>query len=577
MMPHKQTALSHECWPHLRPAFQWTLGLGLATNVLALSSTWYMLEVYDRVITSLNYVTLMMVTLLVVGAYYLMEVIDSIRHSLMKSVGDWLEEQFATRLYEAQMQPQLYAGPSAQKASLHDLSSIRGFLASNVMLAILDLPYALLVFLILLLIHPLIAALGLSFALLQGLTGWLNDRGSRENMMQASSIGFKGNQVALSVFRSAHVVQAMGMASALYKNWQGLQQQMLDKQAQASVHAGLWTACSKWVQTLQSSLLIGLGCLLTLEGILDPNGSMIIVGSVLGGRLMTPLAQIIPQWRQVLQAQAAWTKISETIKHLERDAEPMPLPPPTGALEVSQVVYQTPPSPMGQAVLLKGISFKLDAGETLCILGASGAGKTTLARLLVGLLPPFQGSIRLDGVNVHTWPKQELGPFLGYLPAQIELLDGTIHDNIARFSDGDRASVEEAAQAVGLHEFIAQLPLGYDTPVGQDGSALSGGIRQRIGLARAFLGWPKFLVLDEPNASLDEAGNAAFIKAIQIAQEKKCTAVVISHRTDIVLLSQKLLVMREGQVQMFGPTQEVIQKLQASQKPALSSGEGYAT
>jgi ATP-binding cassette subfamily C exporter for protease/lipase len=292
---------------------------------------------------------------------------------------------------------------------------------------------------------------------------------------------------------------------------------------------------------------------------------------------MTPLAQIIPQWRQVLQAQAAWTKISETIKHLERDAEPMPLPPPTGALEVSQVVYQTPPSPMGQAVLLKGISFKLDAGETLCILGASGAGKTTLARLLVGLLPPFQGSIRLDGVNVHTWPKQELGPFLGYLPAQIELLDGTIHDNIARFSDGDRASVEEAAQAVGLHEFIAQLPLGYDTPVGQDGSALSGGIRQRIGLARAFLGWPKFLVLDEPNASLDEAGNAAFIKAIQIAQEKKCTAVVISHRTDIVLLSQKLLVMREGQVQMFGPTQEVIQKLQASQKPALSSGEGYAT
>ena len=571
MTAKTSTHLTQDCWPYLRSAFQWTLGLGLATNLLALSSTWYMLEVYDRVITSLSFVTLVMVTLLVIGAYFLLEVLEWIRHGLMKSIGDWLETEFAGRLYEGQMAPHLYGAASEQQANLQDLSSVKNFLSSNVMLAVLDLPYALIVLVILLFIHPLIAAMGLGFAFLQAITGWFNDRGTRENMAQASTLGFKGNQFALSVFRNAHVVQSMGMVTPLHTAWQGLQQQMLNKQAEASIHAGLWTACSKWVQTLQSSLLIGLGCLLTLEGVLNPNGSMIIVGSVLGGRLMTPLAQLIPQWRQVVQAQAAWAKLSKTLKRLALDAKPMSLPAPTGTLEVSQVVYQTPPSPMGQAILLRGINFKIESGETLCILGASGAGKTTLARLLVGLLSPLQGSVRLDGANVHTWPKEELGPHLGYLPAHIELLDGTIAENIARFTECERPKIEEAARVVGLHDLISQLPMGYDTPVGQDGTSLSGGTRQRVGLARAFFNWPQILVLDEPNASLDDSGNAAFLKALQIAQEKKCTAIVISHRTDVVQLAQKLLILREGQVQLYGPTQEVIQKLQASARPALAN------
>jgi ATP-binding cassette subfamily C exporter for protease/lipase len=563
------SSLTQECWPYIRPALQWTFGLGFATNLLALSSTWYMLEVYDRVIASLNFTTLLMLTLLIVGAYFLLEVLEWIRHGLMKSIADWLEDQFAERLYEAQMSTNLYGSSSEQQATLQDLNSFRSFLTSNVMIALLDIPYALIVLIILVFIHPLIAAMGLGFALLQALSGWMNDRGTRDNMAQASSIGFKGNQFALSVFRNAHVVQAMGMSRPLYKAWQGIQDQMLEKQAQASIHAGVWTACSKWIQTLQSSLLIGLGCLLTLEGVLNPNGSMIIVGSVLGGRLMTPLAQLIPQWRQVIQAQTAWTKLAGTIKHLKPEPKRMSLPAPSGELEVSQVVFQTPPGPMGQAILLRGIHFRLEPGETLCVLGPSGSGKSTLARLLIGLISPVQGSVRLDGADLYAWPKEELGPHIGYLPPQIELLDGTIAQNIARFSQCDQSAIEQAAQTIGLHELITQLPLGYETPVGQDGTNLSGGTRQRVGLARALLGWPKLLVLDEPNASLDEAGNTAFLEALEVAQKKQCTVIVISHRTDVVKLAHKLLILREGQMQMYGPTQEVINKLQTSAKPGL--------
>lgn len=568
MNPKPSHSLGAQCWPHLRPAVRWTLGLGLATNLLALNSTWYMLEVYDRVIMSMSNTTLLMLTVLVLAAYFLLEVMETVRHGLMKSAGDWLEERFAHRLYAQQMAPHLYASEPEKQATLQDLSTVRQFLSSNIVLAMLDIPYALVVLLILLAIHPLVAALSFGIAVLQVLTGWLNDRGTRAAMGQAASMGFRSNQFALSIFRNPQVTQVMGMTQPLHQAWHALQQQMLNRQAEASLHAGFWTAGSKWLQTLQSSLLIGLGCLLTLQGSLDPHGSMIIVGSILGARLMAPLAQVIPQWRQVLQAQMAWNKLSDTLEQLETPPKAMSLPAPRGELQVTQLSYQTPQGPLGQAVLLRGIQFKLEPGEMMCILGASGAGKTTLARALTGMLVASQGAVRLDGVSMHTWSRDELGPYIGYLPAQVQLFDGTVAQNIARFTEASMSEVQEAARAVGLHDLIEQLPEGYETPVGQDGSRLSGGLRQRVGLARAFFGQPRLLVLDEPNASLDEAGNEALLKALLGARQRKATVVVVSHRTDVAQLADKLLILREGQMQIFGPTLEVIQKLQSSSRPA---------
>jgi len=287
--------------------------------------------------------------------------------------------------------------------------------------------------------------------------------------------------------------------------------------------------------------------------------------------LMSPLALVIAQWRQALQAQMAWGRLSHSLQHLETPPEDMPLPAPKGQLQVTQLSYQTPAGPLGQAWLLRGIHFRLEAGETLCILGASGAGKTTLARLLVGLLAPSHGDVRLDGVPLHSWSRLELGPHVGYLPAQVELFDGSIGENIARFGPCEPSEVEEAAQTVGLHALVSQLPQGYDTPVGQDGYKLSGGIRQRVALARAFFRNPRLMVLDEPNASLDEAGNNAFLEAVKLAQARGATVVVVSHRSDVARLAHKLLVLREGQMHLFGPTAEILQKLQATPSPALQA------
>ena len=292
---------------------------------------------------------------------------------------------------------------------------------------------------------------------------------------------------------------------------------------------------------------------------------MMIIGSVLGGRVLAPLSQIVAQWNSVVNVRAAWSRLDNLLANVPVKPEAMPLPAPKGMLTVEGLMAGAP----GQQVpIVRGVQFSLNPGEVLAVVGPSASGKTTLARLLVGLWPALGGKVRLDGADVYSWDKQELGPYLGYLPQGVELLEGTLAENIARFGEVDIQQVEAAAKLVGLHELIEAMPLGYNSPIGRDGAILSGGQRQRVGLARAIYGRPVFVVLDEPNSSLDEVGDAALAKAILTLKQLGTTFVVMTHRTSVLGVADKMLVMREGTQQAFGPRDEVLAAMQNARQPA---------
>ncbi|MFZ2217752.1 MAG: ATP-binding cassette domain-containing protein, partial [Rhodoferax sp.] len=340
--------------------------------------------------------------------------------------------------------------------------------------------------------------------------------------------------------------------------WVDKQREFLGLQAKASDHAGFYQAISKFLQNFVSSMLLGLGAWLLLRNELNGGAAYMIVGSILGGRVLAPLIQIVAQWQAVINVRDAYSRLENLLAQVPKRPQGMPLPAPQGHLLVEGLVAGAPGAP---APILKGVSFALQPGEVLAVVGPSASGKTTLARMLVGLWPAANGKVRLDGADVHTWDKNELGPHMGYLPQGVELFDGSVAENIARFGEMDQAKVEAAARSVGLHEFILALPKGYDNPVGQEGAMLSGGQRQRVGLARAIYGNPAFVVLDEPNSSLDEQGDAALTSAIAQLKSRGTTFVVMTHRTSVLGVADKMLVLRDGQTQMFGPRDEVLKAL----------------
>jgi ATP-binding cassette subfamily C exporter for protease/lipase len=320
---------------------------------------------------------------------------------------------------------------------------------------------------------------------------------------------------------------------------------------------------SKGVQQITGSMLLGLGAWLQMNNMLNGGASMMIIGSVVGGRILAPLAQLVTEWNGVVNVRGAWSRLELLKTQIPTRPEAMTLPVPKGALLVESLMA----GPPGQQLpIIRGVQFALSPGEVLAVVGPSASGKTTLARLLVGLWPSMGGKVRLDGADIHTWDKTELGPYLGYLPQGVELLEGSLAENIARFGEVDMAQVEAAAKLVGVHELIMSLPDGYNSAVGRDGARLSGGQRQRVGLARALYGKPVFVVLDEPNSSLDEAGDAALANAIEALKQMGTTFVVMTHRTSVLGVADKMLIMRDGAQQAFGPRDEVLAALQQKAK-----------
>ena len=550
----------------IRPAIVRAALFSMIISFMALAPTVYMLEVYDRVVNSRSGMTLAMLTLMIVGAYAVMEILEKVRGALLRAAGVALDEKLSKRVYDAMFQGFLKRQVGGSMQVLNDLRLIREFLPNPALLAVMEAPVALLALALIFAINPLLGWSAVVGALAQLGVAFMTEKATRKPLMEANRSAVGAQQMAESSLRNAHVMESMGMLDAVHERWNKRQQEFLAYQAQASEGAGLWTAMSKLVQQVMGSLLLGLGAWLLLRNELNGGAGMMIIGSVLGGRVLAPLAQLVSQWSAVVNVRAAWERLEGLLVQMPAKPNNMSLPAPKGVLTVESLMAGAPGHPVA---IVRGVQFGLNPGEVLAVVGPSASGKTTLARMLVGLWPAMSGKVRLDGADIHTWDKAELGPYLGYLPQGVVLLEGTLAENIARFGDVDMVQVEAAARLVGLHDLIMALPQGYNSPIGRDGAVLSGGQRQRVGLARALYGKPVFVVLDEPNSSLDEAGDAALANAIASLKQLGTTFVVMTHRTSVLGVADKMLLMRDGAQQAFGPRDEVLAALQQARQPAV--------
>lgn len=559
----KDTSPLREALKALFPSLKQAFIFSVFVNVLVLAPSAYMMEVYDRVVNSRSHTTLFMLTLLVVGVYALLEALEWVRRQVMHDAGMEFDKGLRARVFGAIYSARLLNLPVGGAQALRDLKIIREFLPSQALLAVVDAPLALLVLILIFFMSPSLGWFAVAGALAQFAIGVVNERRIRQPLLAANRSAMGAQGYADGVIRNAQVIESMGMLGDIHKRWMGRQQDFLVQQAVASDHAGTNAALSKLVQSLLGSLLLGMGCWLTLKG--ELHGSGMIVASILGGRVLAPLVQIIGSWRQVEGTLESFNRLDALLREFPLPEKSMALPAPKGFLSVEGVIAGAPRSPLQ---ILKGVSFRVAPGGSLAIVGPSASGKTTLARLLVGIWPSMQGKVRLDGNDVYQWNKEELGQYIGYLPQSVELFEGSIAENVARFGEPDAEKVKDACRMVSLDGFIEQLPKGYDTQVGDDGSFLSGGERQRVALARALYGMPKFVVLDEPNASLDEAGDTALLNAVKLLRAKGSTVIVMTHRLNILGAIEHMLVLVDGQVQRFGTCQEVLTALQAP--PAVS-------
>ncbi len=561
--PSQQQSLLNAALRAQMPIYRKALGFSLVTSILVLAPTLFMLEVYDRVVNSRSSTTLLSLLACVIGIYVLMEVLEMLRGRLLQQAGWRVDAALREQLHDATFAASLRHGASSVQP-FTDLRTVREFIGSPAVNAALDAPSSLLFLVLVSVINPWLGVVALLGAIVQVFIGISTERKTMPVLTEANQAAIGAQGYASGLLRNAQVITAMGMKDSIYQRWIARQRKFLTLQAIASDTAGTNSAASKFIQTMQGSLILGLSCWLTVKGLLLGGGGMMIVASTLGGRVLAPLVQLVAQWRTVVNARDAHRRLDQFLGAVPPEQERMSLPAPLGQLSVEGVVAAAPGSNMP---IIRGVSFALQPGETLMLIGPSAAGKTTLARLLMGIWPAASGKVRLDGADIHAWNKDELGPHLGYLPQTVELFDGTLAENIARFGDIDRERVRAAIEQVGLGPMVDALPDGLDARIGDEGAILSGGQRQRVGLARAIYGDPKLVLLDEPNSSLDEAGEQALMNTLLALKARKCTTIVITHRTSVLPAADKILLLRDGQVAAFGPRDDVLAALRQASAP----------
>ena len=556
--PAQQRSELAEVLLSFRRAFLTVGSFSFFINLLMLTPAIYMLQIYDRALGSRNVTTLLMLTLITLGLFGLMSVLEWIRSMVLVRVGARLDLDINSRVFDATFERNLRQAGQNPAQALNDLASMRQTLTGAGLIALTDAPWMPIYVLVIFMLHVQLGIFALIGVLLLVILAVVNERVSAGPLGEAQKLAMAANAQANNNLRNAEVIEAMGMLPAIRSRWFKLHQKFLMQQAVASDRAGVLNAITRFVRISMQSLALGYGALLAIEGEITPG--MMIAGSIIIGRALAPVEVLIANWKQLVSARAAYGRLAELLQVYPARVAGMPLPRPEGVVLVENAATAAPGS---RVLILKNVSFSLKAGEVVAVIGPSASGKSTLARLLVGVWPPLAGSVRLDGAEVFKWNKDELGRHLGYLPQDIELFDGTVAENIARFGELDSEKILAAAQAAGVHDLVLMLPMGYDTPLGDGGNALSGGQKQRIGLARALYGDPALIVLDEPNSNLDDQGEAALAETLRRLKAARRTVVIITHRMSTLAVADSILVMHEGTVKLHGPRDQVLAALRS--------------
>lgn len=544
-----------------RAAFAATVVFSFCTNLLMFVGPLYMLQIYDRVLSSRNEMTLLMLTAIAVAMLVAYGLLEFTRSKLLVRAGLQFDEVLAHPVFHRVVKQQTANPGAGAHIALGDIDKVREFMTGQGILAFFDAPWVPLFLALCFAFHPYLGAVATGGAVIIFILALINEFSTRGTLAEAGKAGQGASHFASTTMQNAEVIRAMGMEKQLSKRWLQQHDTMLDQQADASGRGGAVVAASKFVRMSLQVSILAMGAWLAMQQLISPG--IMIAASIVMGRALAPVEQAVGQWKQFVGARQAHKRLKALFASVEADEPKLEMPAPAGALSVDKLFAAVPGS---REPMLKNISFSIAPGEVLAIIGPSGSGKSTLVRHLVGALKPLGGAVRLDGTELDHWDSEQLGKHLGYLPQDVKLFRGSVGENIARFQDNiEDAEIIAAAELSGAHEMIQKLHEGYGTDVGDGGNFLSGGQKQRVGLARAVFRKPALIVLDEPNSNLDNHGEQALVKCVETLKASGKTVVLVTHKTNLLSLSDKTLMLVNGTVEKFGDTQEIFQK-----KPAPS-------
>jgi PrtD family type I secretion system ABC transporter len=540
----------------LRPIVAYAAAFSLVINLLLLAPALYMLQVFDRVLTSRHEETLLMLTLGTLLALVMSALLDMMRGWLLAAAAVLLDRRVGPLALERIVTGKARLGGVDSAGGLRDVNTVRQFVSGQGILALFDTPWMPVYLALIYLFHPLLGVIATAGAILLIVLAILNERSSRRSLAALHEETRAATRFIDSTVRNAEAATALGMVERLVARWQALNAHALGSLNRLSRSASFYSGLTRFSRQLLQIAMLAAGALLVIDA--NVTSGIMIAGTIILGRALAPVEMLIASWKNLMEAVAAGKRLGKLVDSAPQVNERLELPAPRGALLLENVVfaYRGAKKPA-----LRGVSYSLREGDSLGIVGPSASGKSTLARLVIGLWPPNSGAVRLDGADIALWPRERLGRFIGYLPQDVELFPGTVAENIARFGEPDAEGVVAAAKRARVHDLILRLPEGYDTDLTEDRAALSPGQRQRIALARALYGSPALVVLDEPNSNLDSEGERALLDAMAELRQARVTLVVVAHRPSLFADVDKMLVLRDGQVEMFGPRADIVPRV----------------